>query len=41
MVTAKRNSKKDEQKGFFKALGQSEWYEYVSDLLEFSVQIAE
>lgn len=41
VLMQKRVQKKEEQKGFFKALGSSEWYEYVSDLIEFAVNIAE
>lgn len=29
------------KKGFYKALGESKWYEYLSDILEFAVEIAE
>lgn len=36
-MNGKMNSEK--QKLFYKNLGNSEWYEYVSDLLEFSREI--
>ena len=40
MLTEKRYQTEKGQKGFYKALGNSEWYGYISDLLEFSIDIA-
>lgn len=37
ILLSKRIIKEDGKKGFYKCLGESEWYEYISDLLEFSV----
>lgn len=37
----KKILKTENQKGFWKALGQSEWYDFVSDIIEFSKEISE
>ncbi len=39
LMTVKTDYKNS--KGFYKALGNSEWYEFISDILEFSQEIAE
>lgn len=38
---ASRSPLNRSKKGFYKALGESKWYEYIADILEFAVEIAE
>lgn len=40
MIKAFRSTNLKKRKGFLKALGDSKWYEYVSDILEFALEIA-
>ncbi len=35
-----QDMRKDQNRGYFKAIGKSEWYDYVEDLLDFSKEIS-